>query len=256
MNKRELIDKIASEKDDRILVSHLLDLDFRAYEKGIVLAGDFLDLNRASVLSDAQKHFSCYLNFFGGYDDAERKVIYFVPEGVEPEYSDLCVLTSSISAPLGHREVLGSLMSLGIDRKLVGDILISDRKVQIVAKKEISGFIVQNFLRAGRVKLSFEAGSVEDLESPQKNVKEITGTIKTLRLDSIVALAFGVSRSSAKEFINASKVFVNDKNILKSDFVVKEGDKLTLRGKGKAFLKEVGDLSRKERIFVTIEKYI
>ena len=147
-------------------------------------------------------------------------------------------------------------MSLGIDRKLVGDILISDRKVQIVAKKEISGFIVQNFLRAGRVKLSFEAGSVEDLESPQKNVKEITGTIKTLRLDSIVALAFGVSRSSAKEFINASKVFVNDKNILKSDFVVKEGDKLTLRGKGKAFLKEVGDLSRKERIFVTIEKYI
>ena len=249
MNKRELIDKIASEKDDKIMVSHLLDIDFRANEKGIVLSGDFLDLNRASVMADAEKYFSCNLHFFGGFDDAERKVIYFVPDGTDPEYKDLCLLSSSASAPLSHREVLGSLMSLGIDRKLIGDILISEKQVQIIAKKEISGFIVQNFLRAGRVKLSFEECSIEELEAPEKNTKEITGTIKTLRLDSVVALAFGLSRSSAKEFINASKVFVNDKNILKSDFPVKEGDKLTLRGKGKAFLKEVGDLSRKERIF-------
>ena len=256
MNKKELIDKIASEKEDKILVSHLLDIDFRANEKGIVLFGDFLDLNRASTLSDAEKYFSCNLHFFGGYADAERKVIYFVPEGKEPVYTDLCLLTSSVSAPLGHREVLGSLMSLGIDRKLIGDILISEKQVQIIAKKEISGFIVQNFLRAGRVKLSFEVSDVQNLLPPEKNIKEITGTIKTLRLDSVISLAFGISRSSAKEFIGASKVFVNDKNILKSDFSVKEGDKLTLRGKGKAFLKEVGDLSRKERIFVTIEKYV
>lgn len=256
MNKKELIDKIASEKDDRIMVSHFLDLDFRANEKGIVLSGDFMDLNRASVLSDAQKYFSCNLHFFGGYDDAERKVIYFVPEDVEVKYEGLCLLMSDISAPLSHREVLGSLMSLGIDRKLVGDILISEKTVQIIAKKEISGFIVQNFLRAGRVKLSFGECDVHNLKPPEKNIKEITGTIKTLRLDSVIALAFGVSRSSAKEFINASKVFVNDKNILKSDFPVKEGDKLTLRGKGKAFLKEIGDLSRKERIFVKIERYV
>ena len=256
MNKRELIDKIATEKDDRIMVSHLLDIDFRANEKGIVLSGDFLDLNRASVIADADKYFSCDLYFFGGYDEAERKVIYFVPEGAEPEYRDLCLLTSAIFAPLNHREVLGSLMSLGIDRKLVGDILISDGKVQIIAKKEISSFIIQNFLRAGRVKLSFEVSDIENMEAPEKNTKEIAGTIKTLRLDSVVALAFGLSRSSAKEFINASKVFVNDKNILKSDFPIKEGDKLTLRGKGKAFLKEVGDFTKKERIFVTIERYI
>jgi len=256
MNKKELIDKIASEKDDRIMVSHLLDIDFRANEKGIVLYGDFLDLNRASMIESAGKYFSCNIHFFGGYDEAERKVVYFVPDGCEPNYQDLCLLASDIAAPLSHREVLGSLMSLGIDRKLVGDILISDGMVQIIAKKEISGFIVQNFLRAGRVRLSFETEDIENLKMPEKTVKEITGTIKTLRLDSVISLAFGVSRSSAKEFINASKVFVNDKNILKSDFAVKEGDKLTLRGKGKAFLKEVGDLSRKERIFVTIEKYI
>ena len=146
MNKRELIDKIASEKDDRIMVSHLLDLDFRANEKGIVLSGDFLDLNRASVIADAGKYFSCDLHFYGGYDDAERKVIYFLPDGIDPVYSDLCLLTSAISAPLGHREVLGSLMSLGIDRKLVGDILISDGKVQIIAKKEISSYWVVFYL--------------------------------------------------------------------------------------------------------------
>ena len=256
MNKKELIDKIASEKDDKILVSHLLDIDFRANEKGIVLSGDFLDLNRASMIESAEKYFSCNLHFFGGYDDAERKVIYFLPDEKEPLYSDLCLLISVISAPLGHREVLGSLMSLGIDRKLIGDILISERKVQIIAKKEISGFIVQNFLRAGRVKLSLEISDIENLEMPEKKIKEISGTIKTLRLDSVIALAFGISRSNAKDFINASKVFVNDKSVLKSDFSVKEGDKLTLRGKGKAFLKEIGDLSRKERIFVKIEKYI
>lgn len=256
MNKKELIDKIASEKEDKILVSHLLDIDFRANEKGIVLSGDFLDLNRASMIESANKYFSCDLHFFGGYDDAERKVIYFLPDEKETEYNDLCLLTSGLSAPLSHREILGSLMSLGIDRKLIGDILINERKVQIIAKKEISGFIVQNFLRAGRVKLSFEVSDIDNLQTPEKNIKEITGTIKTLRLDSIISLAFGISRSSAKEFIGASKVFVNDKSILKSDFTIKEGDKLTLRGKGKAFLKEIGDLSRKERIFVTIDRYV
>ena len=256
MNKKELIDKIASEKEDKILVSHLLDIDFRANEKGIVLSGDFLDLNRASMIENAQKYFCCRLHFFGGFEDAERKVIYFLPDEKEAEYTDLCLLTSGISAPLSHREVLGSLMSLGIDRKLIGDILISEKQVQIIAKKEISAFILQNFLRAGRVKLSFEASDIENLEEPEKNIKEISGTIKTLRLDSVIALAFGVSRSNAKEYIAASKVFVNDKSILKPDFDVKEGDKLTLRGKGKAFLKEIGNLSRKERIFVKIERYI
>ena len=256
MNKKELIDKIASEKEDKILVSHLLDIDFRANEKGIVLSGDFLDLNRASMIESANKYFSCDLHFFGGYDDAERKVIYFLPDEKETEYNDLCLLTSGLSAPLSHREILGSLMSLGIDRKLIGDILINERKVQIIAKKEISGFIVQNFLRAGRVKLSFDVSDIDNLQTPEKNIKKITGTIKTLRLDSIISLAFGISRSTAKEFIGASKVFVNDKSILKSDFTIKEGDKLTLRGKGKAVLKEIGDLSRKERIFVTIDRYV
>lgn len=256
MNKRELIDKIASEKDDKVLVSHLLDIDFRANERGIVLSGGFLDLNRASVIENNQKYFNCSLHFFGGFSDAERKVVYFLPDGAEPEYNDICILCSKITAPLTHREVLGSLMSLGIDRSLIGDILISEKNVQIVAKKEIVQFVIQNFLRAGKVRLCFEQQPLSELESPQKQIKEISGTIKTLRLDSVISLAFGISRTSAKDFINASRVFINDKNVLKSDFTVKEGDKLTLRGKGKAFLKEVGNLSRKERIFVKIERYI
>lgn len=256
MNKRELIDKIATEKDDKILASHLLDLDFRSSERGIILSGDFLDLNRMSMISDAEKYFSCALHFWGGFEGAERKVLYFLPDEREPDYQDLCLLHSKIASTLSHREVLGSLMSLGVDRKLIGDILISENCVQIIAKKEIATFIIQNFIRAGRVKLSFEQQELNMIKAPEKQTKEIMGTIKTPRLDSVISLAFGISRSSAKELVGAGKVFVNDKNILKTDFSVKEGDKLTLRGKGKAFLKEIGNLSRKERIFIKIERYI
>jgi len=257
MNKRELIDKIALEKDDKILISHLLDTDLRASERGIILSGDFLDLNRAAMLQNAQKYFFCHLHFWGGFEDAERKTIYFLPDSdTVPDYGNLCVLCSKTASKLTHREVLGSLMSLGVDRKLIGDILISDTHVQIIAKKEISQFIIQNFLRAGRTKLMFQMAEISDITLPEKQTKELSGTIKTLRLDSVVALAFGISRTNAKDFINASKVFVNDKNVIKSDFMVNEGDKLTLRGKGKAFLREIGSLSRKERIFVKIERYI
>ncbi|MBQ2897899.1 MAG: hypothetical protein IJE46_06245 [Clostridia bacterium] len=257
MNKKEIVDKIATEKEDKILVSHLLDLDLKASARGFTASSGFLDLNRKSMIDEARKYFNCTLCFFGGYEDAERKAVYFLPdENSLPDYSDLAVLTSKTLSPVSHRDVLGSLMSLGIDRSLVGDILISPSQVQIMIKKEISQFIVQNFLRAGKVHLSFEISDISNIQESEKRTKEISGTIKSLRLDSVLSLAFSISRTASKDFILASKVFVNDKCITKSDFALKEGDKLTLRGKGKAFLKEIGSLSRKERIFITIEKYI
>lgn len=257
MTKREIIDKTAIEKEDKILLSHLFDLDEKANSREFVTSSGFLDLNRLSMAEGIEKHFKCQNVTFGGYEDAERKVMYFLPQGdMQPDFSDIRVLCSKISTPLNHREVLGSLMGLGIDRSLVGDILISEKSVQIIVKKEIAQFIVQNFLRASKTRLSFEVCDIENIEIPDKTTKEITGTIKSLRLDSVISLAFSVSRTLCKDLIAASKVFVNDRCVTKPDLIVSEGDKLTLRGKGKAFLVEIGSLSRKERIFVKIQRYI
>ena len=112
-----------------------------------------------------------------------------------------------------------------------------------------------NYYKAGRTNLSLSQHTISELIVPQQKRTTITDTVASLRLDSVIASAFGLSRGKAAEAIGRGIVFVNHVEVTKPDFQVSEGDKLTLRGKGKACLLEVGGRSRKDRQYITIEKY-
>lgn len=224
----------------------------------------FLDLRQRSLaerlwgtLSRGNADVRC--RFFGGYEEAERTIALFLPDYAEEDAAPLTVIRAAAPAAgrrLTHRDYLGSLTGLGIRREMIGDILVNDSGADIIVLEEIRDFLLYHYDKAGRTSLSLEALSLDQLRVPHLPTAELKDTVASLRLDNVIACAFSLSRAKAAEAVRAGLVFVNSMQAEKVDSPVKEGDKLVLRGKGKAYLKEVGGKTRKDRIFITIQKYL
>lgn len=212
---------------------------------------------------------------FGGYPDAERRIVLFLPD-----YEDLSnVLNSSEACPLAviraqsgrwqrsaddssnmrklsHRDYLGSLLGLGLKREVIGDILVRDDGADIIILREIVDFLMMNYEKAGRTSLKLSLHPITELKTAEIKIIEKRDTVASLRIDNLVSAAFDISRSKAQEAIKQGIVFVNSALVQKPDKELQEGDKLVLRGKGKAVLKEISGVTRKDRIYVFFDKYI
>lgn len=204
----------------------------------------------------------CFL--YGGYDDAERRMLVCVPkdypvsdeEAVDGLLKVLRVRKPAISRQLTHRDYLGSILGLGIERRLVGDILVRDDGADIIIVPEIADFLVKEYHQAGRTEVKTSVAELSDLIVPEGRTEIIKDTVSSLRLDSVISSAFRLSRGKAAEAIKGGIVSVDHIECLKPDARVEEGSVLVLKGKGKAVLQEVGEESRKGRLRIKIVKYI
>jgi RNA-binding protein YlmH len=207
--------------------------------------------------------------FFGGFDDAERRVALFLPDYVtsediifEPGIADICyinILLSRFDAENGvsvsNRDVLGSLMGLGIKRELIGDIAVSGTAASIAVKNKISSFIVSELKKIGRYSVevySSNRASVTVVRSYRKKAL----TVASPRLDGIISGVFDISREKAADNIRLGLVCLNGSPVQKSDQSVKSGDTVSLRGRGKARITVTNSFSRKGRIIICAEIYL
>ena len=201
---------------------------------------------------------------WGGYEGAERRMLVCVPADIpmtdEEAYEGLLevlrVKKPAISRELTHRDYLGSMLGLGIDRSVTGDILVRDDGADIIIVPEIADFLLEEYVQVGRTHVSREVHPLSELILPEVRTQIIKDTVPSARLDSVIASAFKLSRSKAAEAIRGGIVSVDHIECLKPDARVEEGSILVLRGKGKALLKEVGGESKKGRTWIIIEKYI
>lgn len=248
-------------KDDKILIASAKDRLNQCEECYMTTRTDFLDLHQKTLIHNMIKNTSheCKIEFFGGYEESERTVCVFMPDYAEiTDMEDLVVAKVAVPAEgrkLTHRDYLGALLAIGIKREKTGDILVRSNGADIIILKDLAEFIEMNFTQAGRVPLSVEIAGLDQLEVPEKNFIEKEDTVASLRLDNVISSAFGVSRTKAVEAIKKGIVFLNSLECAKPDKEVQEGDKLVLRGKGKAYLLEKGGLSRKGRIYIKLRIY-
>lgn len=219
----------------------------------------FLD---AAQCAEAAREFAHTKHLlYGGYEDAERRVMVFLPDyfdALPAEDDPLALLRVRIpkgSRELTHRDYLGSILALGVDRSVVGDILVRPDGADIVVLASMAEFFRMNYTQAGRASLSAEILPVCELASAEIHTTFKKDTVASLRLDNIVSSAFDLSRAKAQEAVKGGIVFVNGFVCEKPDASVAEGDKLVLRGKGKVVLAEIGKTTRKDRIFITLELY-
>ena len=265
LDKSQLLRKITSDEEEKLTLARLLDQLERSRSRNIPTATNFLtpqEQSLAQTLLQQVGGASCAV-LSGGYDEAERKIMLFLPEYLAMEYYQedeeypLCAVRCAYrqeDKPT-HRDFLGSLMGLGIRREIVGDILVTSGNCDILLRREILPFVLQNYISAGRTHLKVEQVALAHLHLPEKRRQEIRDTVAALRLDSIVSSAFRISRSKAADLIRAGKVEVNWRLCDKADHVCSEGDTFTARGFGKCTLAEVGGLSKKGRITIRLERY-
>ncbi len=259
---RSNIEKIAKTPEDRVLLAKLWDKINAGMRKNIPANTCFLsprELEMAKFLFGQAEG----LYTFGGYGDAERKMLIFLPEYLEEdalhgEDSPLICLRATFyegDTPT-HRDFLGALMGAGIARETVGDICVGKGSCDFFVTAEIAPYVEQNFLSAGRTKLRLTQIPINEVSVPEPEVKEIKDTLASLRLDSVIASGFRVGRSAAADYVTAGRVAIDGLPCEKPDKAITEGAKISVRGLGKILLKTAGGTTKKGRISVIIHRYI
>lgn len=260
--RAELIRKYARSPEDDALLARVLDkLDIRE-RTGRMQHSRFLSERDRLCLEPVLRELNARALFWGGYGEAERTALIFPAEWQEEdgvktgEDAPVCVLRARWrgSDGPGHRDFLGALMALGIQRDLIGDILPREDSCDIILLREIAPYVLQNLSSAGRASLTLE--EVPEAEAREAEFRVIRDTVASLRLDAIVGSGFSLSREKASAAIRAGKVSLNGMECLKPDKAVEAGAKVSLRGTGKLRLAEAGGFSRKGRIQVVIHRFI
>ena len=265
MDKSKLLDQCGALGEDRTLLARVLDRAKQASERNIPAATDFLSpaqqAQAADLLHAAGIPETAYIRW-GGYDGAERAVLLFLPDWMDPSdagtYSPIRCLRAAFREEenLTHRDFLGSLMALGLTREKIGDILVEKGGCQVLLDPSMTDFLLQNWDSAGREKLTVTPLPLSALAVPHAAVKELRDTVSSLRLDNVLAAGFSLSRGRAAEAVEKGSVQVNYVTCVKPDKPVSAGDTITCRGLGKCVLDSVGAPTKKGRLPVDIRRYI
>ena len=259
---RQNIEKIAQSSEDRMLLAKLWDKVVGGINRNIPAHTCFLsprELEMCRFLFGEEPG----LHAFGGFCDAERKMLCYLPEYLDEsnlmdEDSPVVCLRATFyegDTPT-HRDFLGSLMGSGIAREAVGDICVSKGQCDFFVTEEIAPYLLQNFSNAGRTKFQLAKIPLTEASIPQPEVKLIKDTLASLRLDGVVSSGFRISRGLAVQAINAGKVAIDGLPCEKPDKAVAEGSKISLRGSGKIKLEKVNGQTKKGRISVEIHRYV
>lgn len=253
---------INNDKDEQILRKRIIDLARTAEYKDISTYTDFLNLNEISIFHSLKLELTnINYDLFGGYDSAERKVVCFYGDESVKAFSSYitCIrilpLNKKFSDDLNHRDFLGAILNLGIDRCTIGDILVQEKEGYVFCETSISNFIIDNLSKVKHTSIRCEKVD-KDTPNIQPRFEEIRGTVSSARLDSVIALAFHSSRNSILSLISSGKVFVDGRLIESNSYMLKEDETVSVRGYGKFIYKELQNQSKKGRFYVRLLKYI
>lgn len=259
---RSNIEKIAHTPEDKLLLAKVWDKIDAGIRRDIPANTCFLTPRELEMTHFLFGDYPGLISF-GGYEDAERRMLCYLPEYLDPEYllqDDSPVVCLRAAFYQGdtptHRDFLGSLMGAGISRESVGDICVGNGSCDFFVTGEVAPYLLQNLSSAGRTKLHLEAVSLPDARIPEPEVKEIRDTLASLRLDSVISSGFRIGRSLATQYVTAGKAAIDGLPCEKPDKIVSEGAKVSVRGLGKIRLQIVNGQTKKGRISVVIHRYV
>ena len=217
----------------------------------------FLTSAEAALARNILKNARVRNDFFGGYEAAERVILGCFPDWAEDFPYPISPLTVSFRKAdvLSHRDILGSLMALGIKRETVGDILIEEGRAVAFVSDDVKEYILDQVEKIGRVGVNITDGCTFPLPEGDK-LEEFSGTAASDRLDCVAAAFCGLSRSKVCELIAAGLITVNSVPVSKPTKSVAAGDVISVRGKGRYIAVSLDGRTKKDRIVLKYNKYI
>ena len=264
------------ENAKKLLSARISDLAEEA-ERGYVTNTVFLD---PSEVYFAEKYLRqigvterCV--FYGGYNDAERKCLFFLPEYYEsmlsaenrgynealvPEIRETVTAVSikgSGYKTLSHRDYLGALLNMGIERSAIGDICVTgEHEAVVFALPRVAELILSLCERIGADKVKVSKLDINADFTYERKTKSISDTVASDRADCVIAALAGESREKAKAIINSGLVERNYSQCTKSDERISNGDVISIRGTGKFVICDITEETKKGRIRLSAKKFI
>lgn len=242
--------------ENDILMKRLNELSNRAYERGYTTFSEFLNLDEISNLTKI-KLISRY-RLYGGYNNAERCIVGFGDEIEDYDFPIVCIKISpaqqKFADKLTHRDFLGSLMNLGINRNVLGDIKINENIGFLFCLESISNYIVDNVSRIKHTTVKCEIiYEIPDFINELPEIEEIITS--SLRVDAIVCAIYKLSRNQASQLFSQEKIFINSKVANKESILLKEKDIVSVRGFGKFIFEEPLRETKKGRCIASVRIY-
>lgn len=261
MADREKILRFFKAGGDEELAGKLIDLADQARRNRRYMVSDFMDphgINVADIV--ASNYTQITMKSFGGFQNAERMRIAYVVDDFygEPDFAIAALLVTWDKRyyDVGHRDVLGAFTGMGCSRDILGDIVFTDEGAQMVVDKTMVPFILSNLTQIGAATVEVKEIPLTELKEKEQRVKVISATLSALRLDAVAAAGFGVSRSRMAEEIKGQNVRVNWQDAKNPSQLVKEGDVISFRSRGRAELAEVRGTTKKGRMAITMKRYL
>lgn len=249
-------------KEEQVFLKHLSDLQEAAWNRNIVTFSDFCGLNELNIFYSSRADFSSVKTVTsGGYDTAERQMIAFIPDALSYEWKfpilavNIRPLNAKFADVLTHRDYLGSLMNLGVDRSRIGDIAVMDNSACVFCEEKLAGYLSIELTRVKHTSVVCTVSDPEEISYTPKT-EEIGGTVASVRLDSLIALAFHMSRSAVIPLIEGGRTFINGRLSTSNGARLKEGDIISVRGQGRFCLGALEGTTKKGRQFVRLRRYV
>jgi photosystem II S4 domain protein len=248
--------------ENREEIARIIDKAEQAIRIWEVVLSDFLS---PPVLAEVQQSFGRLTEVefvaWGGYPQAERQRVGISRSEIPIDVSQIEVAALDIAGnflfdPANHRDFLGAILGTGIVREKVGDIIVlGERGAQIIVVSEMAEFLETSLVQVRSVSVKTQKIELSELKvrTPQK--KEITTVEASMRLDAVASAGFGMSRSKMADAIASGDVRVNWKDVTQASYVVKPGDLISMRGKGRIEVNEV-DVTKKQRYRVQLTRYM
>ena len=246
--------------EDNLFIKRLEEQISRAENRGEIVVSDFLDVHQQTLAQQALKNALCLYFWSGGYEEAERRRLVMYPDYLSEDasWAEIAVLDLEGNfnySKVSHRDYLGALLSVGIKREKMGDILVKDNGAYVFLAESIATYILTNLPKVKGVTVNANQITPQEVVLPQSTQKEVNLTCASLRLDVILSGGFNLSRSQANDLIKAKKVQVDHQEVVDNDYRLKEGEIISVRTKGRIKIAEISGNTKKGKNKIKLIKY-
>lgn len=245
---------------ERSFAGRIEDLFVLAAKKHRTRFSFFLDERQKKIAGavSASFHGVPFL-FYGGFSEAERVMLGVFSEYENPKEASFPIQPVTFrfrkEDVLTHRDILGSLMALGVKRETIGDILVGEGAAVVFAAEPVAPLLLESVQKIGRAGVSASEEVLDPLPEAYR-LEPREGTLSSMRLDCVVSMLTGLSRSESERLIRSSLVFRNSEPLTSPSREICTGDRISVREYGKYRIGEQGGITKKGRIHIQYFKYV
>ena len=245
-------------KEEQDFIRKVESWDASSQEQYAPILTPFLDPRQQFIVEAIVGQYDDIIfQFEGGYIAAERKRGMIYPDFYTPTTDEFDVALIEIHYPIkfssiSHGQILGSLVGLGIDRDQLGDIISDGERWQLLVTKQMLSYLKHNFQKVGKISIRIEERDYPDLIIPIDHWSYTTAIVSSLRLDTLIASIFHISRQRSKELVEGNKVKVNWAEEIRPDFMIELLDIISIRGYGRIQIKNIEGRTKKDKIKLEI----